>query len=60
MIRQATSKLGELIKLHGQPLTLSLIWMIYVFLWIGTASPFVRKVRRFGIPVQSPLDNVNI
>jgi hypothetical protein len=51
MTRQATSKLDELIKLHGQPLTLSLIWMIYVFVWIGTASLFVRKVRHFGIPL---------
>ncbi len=34
--------------------------IIYVFLWIGTASLFVRKVRRFGIPVRSALNNVKI
>jgi hypothetical protein len=44
----------------GQPLTLSLIRMIQVFLWIGTASLSVRKFRSFGIPVRAPLDNVNI
>jgi hypothetical protein len=41
-------------------LNVQLDMIIYVFLWIGTASLFVRDVRRFGIPVQSPLDNVNI
>jgi hypothetical protein len=32
----------------------------YLFLWIGTGSLFVSKVRGFGILVRLPLDYVKI
>jgi hypothetical protein len=56
------------VERSGQRLTLSLIWMIHMFRWVGTASFFPRvgtasffprKVRRFVFPSGTP-DNLKI